>query len=145
MIKSALDQVFWWILINPWPMRTFLGQLMSLLVLLKESGAIWWSFWTYLRCLREAQGLVGWQEGQIQGVDPDPPETLGSNLPHNVHQLDLTFLRPPSPLVFRYVPRHNLDTPNHFNSTSRGVNPPQKILDGNGIIGTHTLKSWNQF
>ena len=37
----------------------------------------------------EAQGLVGCQEGQIQGVDPDHSETPGSNLPCHAHQLDL--------------------------------------------------------
>ena len=58
------------------------------------------SFRTYLRCWKEAQGLVGCQEGQIQGVDQDPPETPGSNLPYQVHQLDLAFLRPSGPFGF---------------------------------------------
>ena len=60
------------------------------------------SFRTYLRCWKEAQGLVGCQEGQIQGVDPDPPETPGSNLPYQVHQLDLAFLRPSGPFGFHF-------------------------------------------
>ena len=50
------------------------------------------SFGTYLRCWLEAKGLAGCQEGQIQGVDPDPPETSGSYLPYQVHQLGLAFL-----------------------------------------------------
>ena len=62
------------------------------------------SFGTYLRCWIEAQGLVGCQEGQIQGVDPDPPESPGSYLPYQVHQLDLTFMCPPGHLVFTQAP-----------------------------------------
>ena len=58
------------------------------------------SFLTYLRCWREARRLVGCQEGQIQGVDPDPTETPGTNLPYLVYLFDLAFLRPFGPLVF---------------------------------------------
>ena len=53
-----------------------------------------------MRCWTEAQGLVGCQEGQIQGGDPDPPETPGSNLPFQVHKFELALLRPPGPFVF---------------------------------------------
>ena len=60
------------------------------------------SFGTYLRCWIQAQGLVGCQEDQIQGVDPDPPETPGSYQPYQVHQLDLAFLRPPGHLVLEF-------------------------------------------
>ena len=42
------------------------------------------------------------QEGQIQGVDPDPLETPGSNLPYQVHQLDLAFLHPSGPFGFQF-------------------------------------------
>ena len=66
---------------------------MSLFMILKGS-----------MCWREANGLVGCQEGQIQGVYPDSPETPGFNLPYQVHRLDLTFLRPPGRLVFTPTP-----------------------------------------
>ena len=69
-----------------------------------------------MRCWRKAQGIVKYQEGQIQGVDQDPPETPGSNLLYQVQQLDLAFLRPSHPIVLTLTPQITSD-PMVFNLT----------------------------
>ena len=69
--------------------------------------------------------LKEYNEGYIQGVDPDSPDSPRSN------QLNWNwpFLHPPGSLVFPQhiiiVPRHNLINLNPFNSTNWGVNFPR--------------------